>query len=379
MTLVADIHEAHGATFETRGGVEVVSNYGRPERTHRAVRNGVGVIEHGYGVVVVEGEDRIEYVDNAVTNTVPAEDGEGVYALLLDPDGRIETELYIYNAGERLLLFTPRDRAEPLVEEWRSKTFLQRVRIRDASDEFGVFGVHGPQSTEKVASILSGAGAPEPELSFVRGSIGGELGVTVVASDNPTGEEGYDLICRAQDAEDVFEALLLYGNPAIPLGYQTWDSLTAEAGTPLFETELRGNVPNVVGLRHAIDFDKGCFVGQEVVSKVENRGQPSRRLVGFRADERPEAGTGSLPEGVLPETGADVLADGDSVGTVTRAVDAPVVGSTIGFALVGYDLDTDELAVVVDGEQVPVTRATLPFVEGSARSARIPAYLESEE
>ncbi|MGB9957316.1 aminomethyltransferase family protein [Haloferax prahovense] len=361
MTLVADIHEAHGATFETRGGIEVVSHYGRPERTHRAVRNGVGVIEHGYGVVVVEGEDRVDYVDNAVTNTVPDEDGEGVYALLLDPDGHIETEMYVYNAGERLLIFTPRDRAEPLVEEWRSKTFLQRVKLRDASDEFGVFGVHGPQSTEKVASILSGAGAPEPELSFVRGSIGGELGVTVVASDNPIGEEGYDVICRAKDAEDVLDALLFYGNPSVPVGYQTWDSLTAEAGTPLFESELRGNVPNVVGVRNALDFDKGCFVGQELVSKIENRGRPSRRLVGFRADD-------------LPDSGAEVSADGKPVGTVTRAVESPMLDAPIGFALVDYGLDADDLRVEVAGDDVAATRESLPFVEGSAVSARIPTY-----
>ncbi|WP_411965260.1 aminomethyltransferase family protein [Haloferax sp. YSMS24] len=371
MTLVAGIHEAHGATFETRGGVEVVRHYGRPERTHRAVRNGVGVIEHGYGVVAVEGEDRVEYVDNAVTNTVPADDGHGVYALLLDPDGRIQTEMYVYNAGERLLIFTPPDRAEPLVEEWRSKTFLQRVTIRDASDEFAVFGVHGSKSTEKVASILSGAGAPEPELTFVRGSIGGEYGVTVIASDNPTGEEGYELICRATDAEDVFEALLLYGNPAIPVGYQTWESLTTEAGTPLFESELRGNVPNVVGVRNALDFDKGCFVGQEIVSKVENRGRPSRRLVGVRADGLPE-------DGIDAFAGADVLADGDVVGTVTRATVSPILDAPIGFALVEYDVGTDELTIDVDGERLSATVETLPFVEGSARSARIPTYPESQ-
>ncbi|KAB1197365.1 MULTISPECIES: aminomethyltransferase family protein [Haloferax] len=369
MTLVADIHEAHGATFETRGGVEVVRHYGRPDRTHRAVRNGVGVIEHGYGIVAVEGEDRVEYVDNAVTNDVPTEDGRGVYAFLLDPDGRIETEMYIYNAGERLLIFTPPDRAEPLVEEWRSKTFLQRVRIRDASDEFAVFGVHGSKSTEKVASILSGAGAPEPQLSFVRGSIGGEYGVTVIASDNPTGEEGYDLICRAKDAEDVFEALLLYGNPAIPVGYQTWESLTTEAGTPLFETELRGNIPNVVGTRNALDFDKGCFVGQEVVSKVENRGRPSRRLVGFRADSLPD-------DGIDAFAGAQVDAGGVAVGSVTRAVESPNVDAPIGFALVEFDLETDELTLDIDGEQIAATVESLPFVDGSARSARIPTYPE---
>ncbi len=68
-------HTGYGAEFETRGGRTVVAHYGRPERTHLAVRNGVGVIEMGYGVVVVEGSDAVDFVDNAVSNRVPVADG----------------------------------------------------------------------------------------------------------------------------------------------------------------------------------------------------------------------------------------------------------------------------------------------------------------
>ena len=360
MTLVGDLHEAHGATFEQRGGRRVVSHYGRPESAHRAVRNGTGVIEMGYGIVVVEGDDRVEFVDNTVSNRVPRADGEGCYALLLDPQGRIEADLYAYNAGERLLLFTPPSRASQLVEGWREKVFIQDVELRDASAEFGVFGVHGPRSTEKIASVLAGAGAPEPHLSFVRGSLA-DVGATVIAADAPTGEEGYEVVCAADDAERVLDALLTLGSGAAPFGYRTWDSLTAEAGTPLFETELEGRIPNVLGLRNALDFAKGCYVGQEVVSKVENRGRPSQRLVGL------------LPER-LPGRGAPVFDSGASVGEVTRAVEAPSVGSPIALALVDFDLEAGELAVRVDGEEVPATVAALPFVEGSDRSARLPQY-----
>jgi aminomethyltransferase len=364
MTLVGDLHEAHGATFEERGGRRVVSHYGRPATAHRAVRNGAGVIEMGYGVVVVEGDDRVEFVDNAVSNRVPAADGEGCYALLLDPQGRIETDTYVYNAGERLLLFAPPSTAGWLVEEWREKVFIQDVEIRDASGEYGVFGVHGPASTEKIASVLNDAGAPEPHLSFVRGSMR-SVGVTVIAADAPTGEEGYEVVCAADDAERVLDALLTIGSNAAPFGYRTWESLTAEAGTPLFETELEGTIPNVLGLRNALDFEKGCYVGQEVVSRVENRGRPSRRLIGLSPAE-------------LPERGAAVFAGDASVGEVTRAVDAPSVGAPIALALVDFDLDPDgdrdDVTVRVSGEEVTAEVASLPFVEGSDRSARLPTY-----
>ncbi|WIV66282.1 aminomethyltransferase family protein [Natrialbaceae archaeon AArc-T1-2] len=362
MTVIESIHADHGATFDKRDGRRVVEHYGRPERAHRAVRNGVGLFEPAYGVVVVEGDDRREYVDNVVSNRVPDADGEGCYALVLDPQGGIELELYVYNAGERLLLFTPPDRAEELATEWREKVFIQDVEIHVATDEFAVFGVHGPQATEKVASVLNGAASPDRRYSFVRGSMG-DVGVTVVRTDALTGEESYEVICAAESADAVYDTLETQGLNAAPFGYRTWDTLTLEAGSPLFVTELEGTIPNVLGLRNALDFEKGCYVGQEVVSRVENRGQPSRQLIGLECKSE-----------AVPEPGAAVF-DGDaSVGEVTRAEASPLLETPIALAIVEWGLDADELTVRVDGEEVPARRASLPFVDGSDRSDRLPEY-----
>jgi aminomethyltransferase len=364
MTAIADVHETHGATFEERGGRRVVADYGRPERTHRAVRNGAGVVEMGYGVVLVEGPDRHEFVDNAVTNRVPTAEGEGGYALLLDPQGRVETDMYLYEAGERLLLFVPPARVEQLVEDWAGKTFIQDVEVGDASAEFGVFGVHGPKSTEKLASVLHDASVPEEPLSFVRGATA-DAGITVVASDAPTGEEGYEVVCAADDAADVFDSLVTRGLNAAPFGYRTWETLTLEAGTPLFDTEIAGRLPNVVGLRSALDFEKGCYVGQEVVSKVENRGRPSRRLIGLRPEAVPDPGT------------AVRAGNGSEVGEVTRAADCPSLDGPAALAFVDSDAADAEGFVVGDG--VAAERSVLPFYEGSMRSGRVPTYPDGSE
>jgi aminomethyltransferase len=376
MTVVAEMHETYGARFRDRGGRRVVDDYGRPERTHRAVRNGVGVIEMGYGVVVIEGDDRVEFVDDTVSNRVPDAEGSGVYAVLLDPQGRIETDIYVYNAGERLLCFTPPERAAPLAEEWAGNVFIRDVEVREASSDFAVFGVHGPQSTEKVASVLTGAGSPEPDLRFVRGSMG-DAGVTVIAGDGVTGEAGYEVVCAADAAARVFETLLSMGMNAVPFGYRTWETLTAEAGTPLFETELDGRIPNVLGLRNALDFDKGCYVGQEVVSKVENRGQPSQRLVGLRL-AGPSADRDSADRtddaAPRPDRGAAVTQDGARLGEVTRAVWSPSLEAPIALALVDFGFDTERVSVDVADGAVGATPTDLPFVEGSAVSARLPTY-----
>ncbi|MFB6178549.1 MAG: aminomethyltransferase family protein [Halorientalis sp.] len=374
MTVLQDVHEAHGATFTDRGGRRIVDTYGRPERTHRAVRTVVGVCEFDYGVLTITGEDRIEFVDNAVTNRVPTTDGQGVYALLCDPQGTITTDMYVYNAGERLLVFVPPSRVEAVCTDWQDKTFIQDVEIRDATDEFAVFGVHGPKATEKIASVLNKAASPEDRLSFVRGSMG-DAGVTVVRGDGLAGEEGYEVICTAEAAEDVFDTLVNRGMNAAPFGYRTWNTLTIEAGTPLFETELDGRIPNVAGVRNALDFEKGCYVGQEVVSRVENRGRPSQRLVGLRTE-------------VVAESGAGIFAGDSAVGEVTRAVESPDREEPIALAAVdsevaptldrastaGPDDDEQAFSVRVDGEAVAAVVVELPFVEGSEQTARLPTY-----
>ncbi|MFB6084055.1 MAG: aminomethyltransferase family protein [Halorientalis sp.] len=364
MTVLEAVHEAHGATFREQGGRRVVDHYGRPERTHTAVRRVVGFCEFGYGVVTVTGDDRVDFVDNAVSNRVPTTDGQGVYALLLDPQGAITTDMYVYNAGERLLVFTPPARAEPVAADWADKTFVQDVAIDLATDEFATFGVYGPKATEKIASVLNGAASPDQPLEFVRGSMG-DHGVTVIRDDGLVGEEGYTVVCAADAARDVFDTLENRGMNAAPFGYRTWDSLTLEAGTPLFDTELDGEIPNVVGVRNGLDFEKGCYVGQEVVSRVENRGQPSRRLVGLTTE-------------AVPEPGAAVFAGDSAVGEITRGIESPIREEPLALALVEYDT-AGAVTVRVDGAERDAAVVDLPFVDGSDESARLPTYPDAED
>jgi aminomethyltransferase len=360
MTVIEDVHADHEARFREVGGRRVVDTYGRPERTHRAVRNVVGTCELGYGVLTITGEDRVAYVDNAVSNRVPDTDGEGCYALLLDPQGRVETDIYIYNADERLLVFTPPQKAQPLAEEWSEKTFIQDVEIQEATESFATFGVHGPKATEKIASVLHGAGSPEAPLSFVRGELG-DVGVTVIRTDNLTGEESYEVVCSADGGKAVFDTLVNRGLNAVPFGYQTWETLTLEAGSSLFETEIEGTLANDLGLRNALDFEKGCYVGQEVVSRVENQGYPQHRIIGLTTTRCPDAG-------------AAVFAGDEHIGDVTRAAESPMLSEPIALALVDWDLPDEDLTVRIEEESVPAQRHDLPFVEGSAVSSRLPSY-----
>jgi aminomethyltransferase len=326
MSVIELVHERHGATFIERGGRRVVDSYGRPERTHRAVRNVAGVVEMATDVRTVTGSDRIAAVEDASTVDVPREDGRGAYGYLLS-DGAIATDATVYNAteGDRLLVFLPPGRGSVFDRA------LSGAESTDVTAEMGVFGVHGASATEKIASVLStGGGAPEPAHAFTRGTMGDEA-VTVVATDAPTGEEGYVVVCDVGDAETVFDTLVNRGLNATPFGYRTFENLTLEAGTPLYESELAGREPAV--------FD----------------GTGGQRLVGLTAER-------------VPASGDRCLADGDAVGRVTRAAESPTLDRPIALAVVRSPPD----AVDTDEGRVGVETVSLPFVEGSQRSGRCP-------
>ena len=158
-------------------------------------------------------------------------------------------------------------------------------------------------------------------------------------------EEGYLVVCAAEDADEVFQTLLVRGLNAVPFGRETWETLTLEAGTPLFETELRGRTPAELGLsRLAGDADASSEDGE--------------RLVGLE----PEA---------LPERGDSVSLDGEDAGSVTRAADCPTRDAPLSFAVASGVEPGDEVAV---GDGVGASVVDLPFVETGQRSRRIPEY-----
>jgi len=361
MTVIEDVHDVHGATYREVGGRRVVDHYGRPERVVRAVRNVVGVIEMGYGVVTVTGEDRVDFVDNAVSNRVPAADGEGCYALLLDPQGAIETEMYVYNAGERLLIFTAPDCAEPLVEDWQGKTFIQDVGSTSPRTSSRSSASTAPRRRRR--SPASSTARPRRNGTSPLSAGRWSTPASPSSGDGLAGEEGYEVVCTADVASDVFDTLENRGVNAAPSATAPGRRSPSKPGRRCSTPNSRAESPNVLGLRNAVDFEKGCFVGQEVVSRVENRGQPSTRLIGLTCDAE-------------PDSGAAVFAGDAAVGEVTRAVESPTREAPITFAAVDYDLPDDPLTVRVDGEEVAAERTALPFVEGSDESARVPRYAD---
>jgi aminomethyltransferase len=179
----------------------------------------------------------------------------------------------------------------------------------------------------------------------------GDAGVSVVAGDAPGGEESYEVICAADDAGEVWMTLLSRGNGAAPFGYRTYETLTLEAGTPLFDPDIRGESPESTGLAR-------------VAGVGETTEEPSHRLVGLRID--------AADDDRIPGSGAAVLGSDAPIGRVTRAGWSPSLSEPIAFARI--DRDASVRAVRTDRGEVRATRSSLPFVEGGEQSGRLPSY-----
>ncbi len=344
-------------------GIDIPARFTRPAASHRAVRAGVGVTRHPWGVMTIEGSDREEFLNDTITCNVPPADGDVRYGFLLDPDGTIEADMYVTNAEEQYVCLTAPGTVSSLATTLNSRTFIQDVAVDDVTDDFVVFGLHGPAAATKLASVMPEGTPPPTDLRMDRGVVR-EQGVTVIRLDAPTGEVGYVVLCREADGAAVFDALVNLGAVATPFGYDTWRGLTLEAGTPLFDTELAGRTPNECGQLHAgVALDKGCFVGQEAVARVVNLSMPRRWLFGLTAV--------SLPDGEAP-----VSTPSDRDGLLTRSTSSPILESALGMAFLPNTVEIGT-TVHVGQDAIEAKVVPLPFIEGSEGSRRCPQYSSS--
>ncbi|MFP4591024.1 MAG: glycine cleavage T C-terminal barrel domain-containing protein [Halobacteriales archaeon] len=359
MRSLHEVTDALRATQTDVGGRTVPARFARPERAHLAVRAGVGVTVHPWGVLEVAGDDRRSFLGDTLTCRLPEAENAIVYGLLLDPDGRIEADCYVADVGDAFLCLTSPGTAGPLAETLGSHTFIQDVSVTDRTDDHAVIGLHGPAVETKLSSVFRRGRVPRERLTVGRGVLRDE-GVTALRLDAPAGEPGVAIVARAAAGGEVFDGLVSLGSPAAPFGYDTWIDLTLEAGTPLFETELAGRQATVCGqVGGAVDLEKGCFVGQEAVARVTNLAAPRERLVGLHLDADPDAATA-------------VRTDEGPVGELTRVCESPVLEAAIAFAVVGAEATTASLSVGDDGVGARVAR--LPFVEGTEPSGRRPRF-----
>lgn len=316
---------------------------------HEAVRRAAGVFDVSHmGRAVVSGPGAQAALNAVLTNDFTGmAAGAARYALMLYEDGGAIDDLIVCRLSDTafLLVLNAANTARDLL--WLREHLPADAHLTDETDETAQLALQGPDSERLLAGLLSSGLLPARYYTFrehcrVAGAD------CLAARTGYTGEDGFELYLRAEDAPAVWDALLAAG--AVPCGLGARDTLRLEAGMPLYGHELDEKTdPLTAGLGFAVKLGKPDFIGRAALLAM---GAPARKRVGLTVTGR----------GII-RGGEELFAQGVSIGRTTSGTFCPHLGVGCAMAYVDADRAVPGAAVEADvrGRRVPARLVALPF------------------
>jgi aminomethyltransferase len=289
-------------------GQSVPEHFGDPEAEYAAALAGAVVIPRSHeGRLRALGRDRLDLLQRMSTQELSQmEVGEARLTVLTTAIARMVDVLWVLNRSETALCLTSPGRAAA-VRRWLAGYIFynDQVKFEDASAELGQFGLYGPRAGAVAEALLPGAGSLA-ENRFL------EQDGLIVLRGRPLAGDGFTVIAPVERLPGVWEQAV--GAGAVPAGEAAFQMLRLAAGQPEAGREITEDyLPLEANLWHTVSFSKGCYIGQEIIARMESRGKLARRLCGIRL-EAPVA------------VGAEVSANAVNAGRVTSAGIVPGLG-----------------------------------------------------
>lgn len=308
-------------------------------QTHAAAHDLVVLAAHdGRGMLLLTGKTRLELINRMSTQAVSGlKTGEGAATVLTSDIGRIIDRIILYATTDKAYVLTGDGHANALARYFTRNIFYNDdVQVQDITAGTTIFGVYGPRAAE----ALSAAGFPEvaiPRHHWRQAEVNGAT--AYVHRTDPIAGDGYYVMTNTAGRANVWAALTAAG--ALPIDEAAYDYLRIEAGLPRFGRELTLDyIPLETGLWDDVSFRKGCYVGQEIIARMESRGKLAKRLARLRP-------------GAPVEAGAEIVSGGRVVGSITSAADGPAGPVALGYVKTaalaeGAALFAGEIALVVE-------------------------------
>lgn len=354
-TPLFEAHQRLGGKLVDFAGWELPVQFSGILEEHRAVRTGAGLFDVSHmGEIVFEGAGALQACNELISNDLSRiSDGQALYAAILNQDGGIVDDVICYRfSSERILVCANGANVEKDLE-WLQRHARPAARIRDESPEWAQLALQGPKAQELLGKLTS------TDLSMIGFFRFAEIEVhsrpALVARTGYTGEDGFEIFCRPDEAIPLWDALLEQG--ATPCGLGARDSLRLEAGLCLYGNELSDErTPFEAGLGWIVKMDKHDFVGKAALEKQKAAGV-QQKLVGFTLEERG-----------IPRSGYPILSDGKQVGVVTSGTQSPTLQKPIGLGYVPVGLATVGTTFQVEIRNKPVLARVIetPFYKRSA-------------
>jgi folate-binding protein YgfZ len=298
-----------GARLGEYLGAETAISFGDARREYMELRSGAAIYDLGWRAkIVATGSDRVRWMNGMVTNNIrDLVAAHGNYNFLLNAQGRILADLYVYNRGEYLLIDTARWQAPKLLEVMNKFIIMDDVELTDISDKLTSLAVQGPRAHEVLLEAGLKFAEVEPlEVQDIAWNDAG-LSITRMASDISS---TYEIWLAPAGAAAVWDALVRGG--AKPAGSEALEMFRLAAGIPQYGPDISERyLPQESDQEQALNFRKGCYIGQEIVERVHSRALLHRKLTGFEVDGPP------------PAPGTKIQQDGKEVGEITSALAVP--------------------------------------------------------
>lgn len=351
--LQTPLHEVHvelGARMVPFAGYDMPVQYASVIAEAKAVRESAGMFDVSHMARLrLTGDDVLAFLEHVTTNDVAKlADGGGQYSLLPNDQGGVVDDIIVYRISPTEYRMVVNASNHPKDVAWLKEHNAGGVAIEDHTDETAMIAVQGPAATEILAGL-----SDKPEALREAGAFGVvETAIAGVPCFAPrsgyTGEDGYELICAAADAERLWRALLEAG--VKPCGLASRDTLRVEAGLPLYGHELTDETnPIAAGLGWVVSKTKK-FIGHPVIEEARQNGA-ERKLQGIRLGSKR-----------LLSPGMKVFVEDREVGEITSGVYSPVLDTSIGFAYIDASIPLNTpCAIDIRGKHEPATIVSKRF------------------
>jgi folate-binding protein YgfZ len=326
---------------------------------YRSIRERAGLRERlDRGRLRFTGADRRSYLQGLLTNDIEAlSPGTGCYSALLTAQGRMITDMRLWELGDAIAMDLPADLAPAIRDRFDQFIFSEDVQVENVSESLAQFGLYGPHAARVLTAVVSDPAVPFATLApFQIRSCSFDGTAVLVAGSDELGVEGFDLFVGREGAEKIADALRAAG--AEPVSAETVEVVRIEAGRPAFNADMtEDTIPLEAGIEdRAISHTKGCYVGQEIIVRVLHRGhgRVAKRLVGLTL----------APTAPVPSPGDRLVSADREIGTITSAALSPALERPIALGYVHRDFvqPGTEIAVAHGENREPAVVTQLPFV-----------------
>ncbi len=325
-TPLFDEYQKHGAKTIDFGGWDLPVQFSSIKEEHEAVRTKAGLFDVSHmGEIDVKGKDSLAYLQKMMTNDVSQlKDGATQYTAMCYENGGTVDDLLIYKKTDEHYLLVVNASNTDKDFDWLKQHVFGDVEVVNISSEMGQLALQGPLA-ETVLQKLTNTELSDIKFFKFQDDVEIAGKKTLVSRTGYTGEDGFEVYCRAEDTVALWNAILEAGEPegVLPCGLGARDTLRFEANLALYGQELSKDItPIEAGIGFAVKPNKEAdFIGKSVLKQQKEEGAP-RKIAGIEMIDKG-----------IPRHGYEVYVGDEQVGEVTTGTQSPTLQKNIGLVL----------------------------------------------